>query len=485
MLLILEYGEGMTSEASHSDTSFFDNQMRFTMTKKAFMWRLFAVAVLFVGCIESSDAARGRQLYSRQDPMDGRGWVVITTHENTNGKGKGAPTNSNDVGCDSFGFPTIAPMNDTVDSGQTAPPVFPTVVPAPTRLPTLELATSPPTKQPISQPTALPTIAEYKAACEAAANKDVYVTDMSISVEYLYELISPADRTVKEVASNVDEQVQDFLVEELVECDTELSTVAGVGSGKIDTELENVCSTLAAADDSQTCHLMAGSVVLYLLTGGLTLSDEEGFDRVEEKLKVAFNGARRSLQSSLVNEELGILGLHYLGGRVENDPSTNSEEDVTNTVGGSREITSSRVVLAVVIPVVFVACVASIVAVFFVFRRRKSRSSRGLLDEDESDISTLGDERWKEIEVYTEPLNVKVIETTDESESGSSGDAARAAHEVVMADLTGMTVSESLSDSSFTKPVFVNPDAVTLYSTSRGTRCYYPRHYVVEDTIDI
>ena len=465
-----------------------------TRPRTATMWRFLATVLVLLGCIQRSHGARRerRKLQwrdsltksnSRRRIDVDEGWFVVSTHNNGKGKGKGY-SNSEDVGY--FPFPTIAPQNDTtIASGVTGPPVVtPSITPIAS--PTTALTVTPPTKKPTPEPTALPTTAEQKAACDAVSNSDVYMTETYITVRFLYELLTPANRNMTEVASSVDEKVQDFLVEELVDCKREHMSIGGVGPGEVDTVVDDVCSTLAPTD-SQTCHVMEGTVVLFFLSNSLKMTDREGFEKVSEKLKGAFNGERRSLQSSFVNEELGILGLYFIGARVdeEKDDSTKTE-DATSIVSGSGQRSSSAVVPAVVVPVVLIATVAVFVAGVLIRRRRRSFDpSRGLLLGD--DESTLGEERWEEVQKVKEPLKFKVLESTDNSESGSSGGAAVAAHEVVMADLTGMTVSDSLSDWSPVKPVFIDPDSVTYYtrSPSRGSRRYYKRDYVVDDTVDI
>lgn len=481
--------------------------------------RLLASAILaIVGFIESCIAMRGERARRWKDPwlekisdeIDAR-YVIVSPYVPGKGKG-GTPNDSEDVG---FEFPTMAPQ-DNNESGATNPPevnpsqrpvdvVGPSINPtkgpqtaAPT-VTSLGATNAPPTNAPPTSisntlaDTAAPTTIEQTSACEAAANGDVYTTEESITVRFLYELLSPANRSITDVASNVDEKVQDFLVKELVKCENSnlLTPIGGVGRGEVSTVVEKVCSQLIPSDDSETCHLMTGTVYLYLFTSGpsngeeVVLSNQEGLDQVEQKLRIAFNGQqRRSLQASFVDKTRGILGLYYIGGRLEEEST--GDGDITGIVAGSKDSTSSSVIPSAVVPAVLAVCVASLVAVFIVYRRRRRKlydSSRDRLLE--KDDSTLGEERWEEVKATPDPIRVKVIETTDESESsGSSGAAAAAAHEVVMEDLAGMTVLESLSDISFIKPVFIDPDSVTLYTYSPRIR-YQQRDYFFADTIDI
>jgi hypothetical protein len=206
-----------------------------------------------VGLIESCIAMRGERARCWKDPwlekindeIDAR-YVIVSPY--VPGKGKGDTSNdSEDVG---FEFPTIAPQENN-ESGATNPPevtpsqrpvdvVGPSINPSngpQTAAPTVGDTNVPPTNIP---PTSIPntladtaplTTVEPTSACEAAANGDVYSTEESITVRFLYELLSPANHSITDVASNVDEKEQDFLVKELVKCKNSnlLTPIGGVG----------------------------------------------------------------------------------------------------------------------------------------------------------------------------------------------------------------------------------------------------------------
>lgn len=256
--------------------------------------------------------------------------------------------------------------------------------------------------------------------------------------------------------------------------------MGGVGAGEIDTVVESVCSTLVTGD-LEVCHLMEGTVVLYLTTGA-TLTDEEGLDHVSQELSIAFNGARSSLQSKgvsvrslFIDPDLGILGLYYIGGRVEED------KPGTGDAGSSKSN-----VPAIVIPIVVVAFIALVVIALLVFRRRKDKDQlRGLLLAGDDNTISSPEERWQEMD--EPPLRSKVVTTDEEDSSLSSGsrgdDAHVAANDTVMADLSGYTVSESIELSE--DPVFVNPNEPTYYKVSPTKHVYQVRQYAVGDTVDI
>lgn len=207
---------------------------------------------------------------------------------------------------------------------------------------------SSPTKRPTSYPRPLFTSqmsAEEKAACKAAANGEVYTTKNSVVVRYIYELLFPVDRIATDVASKVDEKIQAFLVDELLDCEgpNPLSTVAGVGPGQdIDAIIKESCSNLIP-EEYQACHLMAGSVTLYLpKTKAESNSDEEPYDPVLEKLRLAFHGARRKLQDRFVDEELGILRLYYVGDYVYKDHTDKKRPGEVYTPSISSNVPDSK-----------------------------------------------------------------------------------------------------------------------------------------------
>jgi hypothetical protein len=238
---------------------------------------------------------------------------------------------------------------------------------------------------------------------------------------------------------------QDFLVAALIDCSVELASVGGVGPGEIDTVVEYFCSFLVP-QNSQVCHLMEGTIVLYL-SSGAALTDEEGMDQVSEQLSFAFNGAQRSLQTNgvpgrplFIDPALGILGLYYIGGR--------AEEEVIGYTGSSNEGSSKSIVPAIVIPIVVVAFISLVVIMFLVLRRRKDKGEnqlRCLLLFGDDDTTSPPEERWKELK--EQPLQTKVITTGEEDFSSlSSGgyDEHLATKNAVISDLSGYTVSESI-----------------------------------------
>jgi hypothetical protein len=230
---------------------------------------------------------------------------------------------------------------------------------------------------------------------------------------------------------------------------------------------------------------MEGTVVLYL-TSGAALTDEEGMDHVSEQLSLAFNGAHRSLRTNgysvrplFIDPALGILGLYYIGGRVE--------EEVIGHTGSSNEGSSKSIVPAFVIPIVAVAFIALVVVALLVFRKRKDKGEyqlRGLLLCGDDDTASPPEERWKEMK--EQPLQTKVV-TTDEEDfsSVSSGgyDVHLVAKNAVIADFSGDTVSESIELSQ--DPSFVNPNEPTYYQFSSEKHVFQVREYAVDDTVDI
>lgn len=338
---------------------------------------------------------------------------------------------------------------------------------------------------------------EQKAACEAAANGEVYSTSHSVIVRFIYELLFPSDRIATDVASNVDQKVQRFLSDELIECTgpNPLSLgVGGVGPGQdFNAIMKDSCTNLRP-NGSQECHLMAGSITLYLQSRGESNSDDEPWDPVSEKLRLAFNGARRSLQNRFVNEELGILQLYYVGAYVYEDKSVNtsgSQGGTSNDIAGSHAAPSysnlSKKSFLALIPVVVVtsAMILVFAALFLVRRRLKSNelSAKGvqLFDDDVDSASndSQNDYGWKE-----SSLRISVVDTADETDSTTSWGPVVAAHERVMETHTGLIVDQS-SDSRYSRrPVFIDPNSVTFYSRSKS-RLSFEKEHSVTDVVEI
>lgn len=453
-----------------------------------------AAAVLLLLCVECGAAStiRGaKQSNFRQDIFD------VDEDEKGNGAGTGVArpnlVKPHEVRKRSNSNEDVEPPESETDMvmSSTADPVSSTLAP-------LSSAATPP-----SPPTVITQMsAEQKAACEAATNGQVFKTETSVTVRFLYELLSPDDRAIGEVASSVDERVRGFLIDELVDCEQQTrSNVGGVGPGKdAHNAIKDSCSNLVAGE-SQSCHLMAGSVVLYLLSSDESNSEEEAFDPVSDRLKIAFNGEQRVLQSRFVDRELGILGLCYVGDYVYEDNSISSSpvEDTAKTsnifseANESEASSSPGFVPVIIATAVLVSCFVILSAIVFVHKRRKwNEQAKGIMvgDDGSDDIGADSDEdkeRWKQKEEGKYSLRFSVVDTEAESDSSCcSVDSAVAAHERVMRDFTSLTVSDSLSGEStaYSRPVFVDPNAVTLYSRSR-TRYSFERSYSMSDTVEI
>lgn len=380
-------------------------------------------------------------------------------------------------------FPTIIDASDSSSGPIDQPTMAPSLSP-----------TSRPTKD--SRPLSTSEMsAEERAACEAAANGEVYTTKDSVIVRYIYELLYPTDRKAIDVALSVDKRVQALLLDELLDCDgpNPISNVAGVGpGGDADAIIKESCSKLMP-EGAQACHMMAGSVTLYLQESKReSNSEEEPYDPVTEKLRHAFNGARRKLQARLVDEKLGILRLYYVGDYVYKDHESNTSSGVEHTppvvssnLSDSNQVAKSSTAL---IPVVVTASVMALVfAAFFVVRRVKSNTrSKGVLLGDEESSATSGsqDDQWKKSK---HSLRISVVDTADETDSTASWGPVLAAHERVMEDFSGIAASESISSdlsSPYSRPVFIDPNKVTYYGRTKA-RYSFERDYSAMDTVEI
>ena len=441
--------------------------------------RWLLTTLIVTACIESAQGIRGRESNLRQDFWDDKN--ESGNSQWSAGKRPSSPYHEHSE----ENVPTTSPLSGALDT-TTASHVSSTMAPS----------SSPATKGPAPRPLVpSPTMsAEQKAACEAAAKGEVYTTNDSVSVRFIYELLFPSDRIATDVALQVDQKVQRFLSDELLDCSTGPNQqVAAIGPGQdFDTIIRDSCTNLTP-NSSQDCHLMAGSITLYLLQSrGESNSDEEPLDPVSKKLRLAFNGARRSLQDRFVNEELGILKLYYVGEYAHEDKSVHvsgSDSDKSNGINTAPDsVIPSKRSSSAFIPVVAVTSVLALVfAAFFVFRRLKAKErAKGvpLFDDDgvdsASNASQDDDDEWKE-----SSLRVSVVDTADETDSTASWGPAVAAHERVMESLTGLTVKESFSsDSPYSRPVFIDPNSVTFYSKSKS-RYSFEREYSVTDTVEI
>lgn len=426
------------------------------------LWLLLATTVVLV----NARGIRGKQSIFRQDGQPAAAeWRAPHKHSNSkDNEGKESD-------------------HQTLLSTSSLPTTFPTPVP-----------TASPTKSP-SLPAVQTMSAEKQAACEAAAKGDVYTTQTSVTVRFLYELLSPDDRDPIEVASNVDKRIQTYLMDELVDCTYHHSPVGGVGPGEafVDPVLKDSCSNLVAGD-SEVCHLMAGSVVLYLLSNGESNSEDEIFDPVSEKLRLAFNGERRFLQTRFVDEGEGILGVYYVGDYVYKDTSSAPGEEEVLPVSSiesdsndkSPSVSSASAIPVAVATSLLVACFIFVFIVIFVNKRVKSskKRTRGVLLDENGD-----DKEWLKEETSNTgkySLRFSVVDTSDESSYCTSVDSAVAANERVMEDFAGSIGSGSLSSDRFSdsRPVFVDPNSVTYYSKSK-TVFSFERSYSVADTVEI
>lgn len=451
-----------------------------------------AVILVLLLCAESALAIRGKQSNNRPEvwededvaPED-KGWLNLFKHE----RHTHSNSDEDDKADNSFSLPN-PPLDEVPDSSSAPPTGASSASPQQT------------TRSPASvqQPTP-----EELAACEAAAVGDVYKTDQSITVRFLYELLSPDDRALTEVAATVHEKVQDFLVDELVgDCDGRrpFSSIGGIGPGnEVDTVIRDSCSNLLA-QKSETCHLMAASVVLYLFSSNKSYSDDEAYDPVSEKLRLAFNGSRRSLKTSFVDEDQGILGLYYIGDYVYEDNSASTGSGATTNVAsiGSDDSSQSKTLSArvpvIIASSIMLACLLFTFVAVHTYKRMKSNKSKGILLVDDGSDEGSDCQLRKDKEEGKYSIQFSLVDTADESDSCSSG-SAFAANERVMEDLSGMSLAESVSASKFPRPVFIDPDSVTYYSkarkiytfereSARSAKMYtLDRQYDCTDTVEI
>lgn len=131
------------------------------------------------------------------------------------------------------------------------------------------------------------------------------------------------------------------------------------------------------------------------------------------------------------------------------------------------------------------------VAVILVRRMKSNKRSKGVLlgDEESSAASGCSQEhdRLKDLQESKHSILISVVDTADETDSNASWGPVLAANERVMEDLTGLTISESISSdlsSPHSRPVFIDPNSVTYYGRSKS-RYSFERDYSVMDTVEI
>jgi hypothetical protein len=220
------------------------------------------------------------------------------------------------------------------------------------------------------------------AACLAAQQGDVYTTDQTLFVPYVYYLATDADDPFS-VVGTVEEAVHKYLTEELIlkRCpksrrqlvvDTadpeDLDSIRGCGTGTTN-KLKNCDSP----DATKTCYVMEGVSVVFLESGYLVKDNEALYDYIAFLIS----------QIGLSDDSIGTVDFQDIP--VPSFPAETGEPTPVDTTVTSRESKNS-VSLAGIFIAAFVAIGVAAASGIFVARKQRAAkfsTDHGVqLDED-------------------------------------------------------------------------------------------------------
>ena len=173
-------------------------------------------------------------------------------------------------------------------------------------------------------------------ACQAIANNEIYQTRNFITVSYYYELLAKKTVLLNTATNFVDISVQNLLVDSLVDCNDNSQhprPIQGVSPSDNDKYAGGQCSEITSYNESsEICYVVEGSTLVYLLESS-SITKNEVTNLVYDILRKEFNDSerRRMEKFSLLNEETGLLRLHFLG-------------DYSMAFGTSSQLNSAKIV---------------------------------------------------------------------------------------------------------------------------------------------
>lgn len=280
---------------------------------------------------------------------------------------------------------------------------FPTWSPTMTPVPTISAF---PTKAPAPAPVTIAPVNpnnDISAACEALSNGQVYETDRSLDISYVYELATDLSRNFDSVVDSLDAKVGAFLASKLVPCQQTTRrrrhlAMLGVGPGARDKLLDPECTALTVAA-AEKCYYMWGSIVLYI-SDSSKITKEEASDGIYKVLQTAFNNGadqpeeRRQLEenSPFLDVDQGILGLYFHGAALDSD-GQESGEVPANSERAPLPAHDSNFLGGLGIGVIVAACVGVLLVGLFAVKKRPNnrvdKDQRGvyLADSDTIDDS--------------------------------------------------------------------------------------------------
>ena len=151
-------------------------------------------------------------------------------------------------------------------------------------------------------------------ACDAFENNEVYTTDNSLEINFEYEVAIDQGFGIDEIAQSIDEQLENHVGNEVLDCDERVRERFLLESGEIlgienspDAVTNEECTyfTDETLPPDTECYVLQGKTILYLnsTTGG-TVTEE-----VHAILEVSMN----KQADEYLNSIEGLRGVHYQG----------------------------------------------------------------------------------------------------------------------------------------------------------------------------
>lgn len=219
-----------------------------------------------------------------------------------------------------------------------------------------------------SSPTKSPSFTAHQEACNAVATGAVYKTSNAVSFAYFYELLTTTTETVSVVSSDVDKSIQASLATKLVGCSRRRLakgnvTILGVSQSTSDSLATASCSNLKTPSGNETCYTLQSALTVYLEK---SFTDASLSSKVFAALSALLDGG------SLVNQQIGIYGLYFVGANLPVQQAADTSASSTSAVQTGQTTTNASSGLTHTpgaVAVIALVCLTVLVVAFFVMRR--------------------------------------------------------------------------------------------------------------------